>query len=232
MNVQPRDRNLGVFILFSIGVGVVLLSATSAVAATKTISIMNITYNPSTATIHVGDKVIWSNDETGLYAPQHTATSDDGHTFDSGYIDQGHSFSFTFTTAGTFHFHCNVHSNMHGTITVLGSSPSPTPTHATPTPTPTHSKPKPSATATAKPAVVPVSPTPTPSVKPSPRASGSTRPSVLGTQIAVPTTSTIAASGSAPRSTSSGVLIGLIAGAIVILGVAGTFVLRARRTDR
>ena len=225
MASRGRRGGVGLLILFALGLSGVLLAATSASAATKSISMKNIAYNPETVTIHVGDKVTWTNNETGLYAPQHTATSDDGHTFDSGYLNPGQSYSVTFIKAGTFAFHCNVHSNMHGTITVVGSTPTPTPTHrATPTPTPTHAKPKPTATAAAKPTVVPVSPTPTSSAKPSPRVSHRSAPPTPSS-----TPSRVVAEASS-SSSQTGVTIGLIAGALVILVGGALFVVRKRRT--
>lgn len=66
-------------------------------------------------TVHVGDTIVWTNNA----APAHTATSDDGTTFDSGRMDQGESWSWTATEAGTFPYHCTFHSNMQGTVKVL-----------------------------------------------------------------------------------------------------------------
>jgi len=199
----------------------VLLLATAAFADTKSISMMNIAYNPDSLTIHIGDKVTWRNNETGLYAPQHTATSDDGHTFDSGYLNPGQSFTFTFTKAGTYKFHCNVHpSQMNGTITVLGATTSPTPT-------PTHARPKPTATVTAKPTVMPVSPTPTSSVKPSPRVSKTVK--VSASPIPSSSPSRVVAAGTSSSGTGS--TLAIIAAALLILLVAGgAFFVRRRKT--
>ena len=211
----------------AIAIATLVLVATQvgAFAATHSVSIKDIAYNPSSMSIHVGDKVTWTNAETGIYAPQHTVTSDDGHSFDSGYLNQGNSFSFTFTKAGSFTYHCNVHSSMHGTITVLGA------TASSPTPTPTHSRPKASATATAKP-TVPASPTPTRSVKPSPRASHKSSPSASthATTAPTPSSTRVVASGST-GSGSTGAVAGVVAGAILLLA-ATAFAVRRRRTVR
>jgi len=206
----------------TLALSVVTLGTPSALAATKSVSIKDIAYNPSSLSVHVGDKITWTNDETGTDPPMHTVTSDDGHSFDSGYIDPGSSFAWTFNKPGTFAYHCNVHPSMHGTITVIGTTTSPTPT-------PTNSRTKPTATATAKPRVVPVSPNPTSSAKPSPRVSKIVEPPTL------PTTSPSSSPGRdmAAGSTKSGMggpLAGLAAAFIVVVG-GGTFVLRRHRTN-
>ncbi|TML81397.1 MAG: hypothetical protein E6G04_01500 [Actinobacteria bacterium] len=228
MTRARRWNRRGVLLAFICGISSIALGG-SAVAATRSVSMQNIAYNPTSVTIHVGDKVTWTNNETGLYAPQHTATSDDGHTFDSGFLNPGQSYSFTFTKAGKFAFHCNVHSNMHGTVTVIGSTPS-----SSPSPTPTHTRPKPTATATAKPVVVPASPTPTSSVKPSPRASKTQRPSATPKAHVTPSASAgrVAAAVGSSSSKGSGAVYVWAAAALVVVAAAGALLLRARKTHR
>ena len=81
-----------------------------------TININGMTYSPSTTNVKVGTKVTWTNSD-GYSA--HTATSDDGGTFNSGNIDSGSSYSFTPTVAGTFTYHCLIHGVvMAGTLLV------------------------------------------------------------------------------------------------------------------
>jgi plastocyanin len=65
-------------------------------------------------TISVGTTVTWKNGS----AVAHTATSDDGTSFDSGAIAAGGSFSFQFTKAGSYAYHCDIHPYMKGTIVV------------------------------------------------------------------------------------------------------------------
>lgn len=72
------------------------------------------TFKPKTLDITVGMTVIWKNKTT----VQHTATSNDGTTFNSGFINPGASFKFTFTKAGSFPYHCNIHPFMKATIIV------------------------------------------------------------------------------------------------------------------
>jgi plastocyanin len=111
------------------------------------VSIHGRAYDPATVEVPIGTSVRWTNDETGILAPNHTVTADDG-SFDSGPIQPGGSYHVRFNRAGTFAYHCEIHPTMHGTVIVDGRTSSPTPT-ASPTPT---------RTATAKP-----TPTPTPS---------------------------------------------------------------------
>jgi len=197
--------------------------APPAFAATKGVSIQNFAFNPGSISIHVGDTVKWTQNQIG---ETHTVTSDDGRFKSSGDLNYTNTYSVTFTKAGTYNYMCSIHMYMTGTITVTGSTPSstPTPTHRA-SPAPTHTTPKPTATAAAKPTVVPVSPTPTSSVKPSPRASRK----VSGPPTVAPTTSRVEAAAS-PSSSQTGVTIGLIAGALVILIGGGFLVFRRRRT--
>ena len=63
----------------------VLLGAAPALAATETVTINNYTFTPATLTVHPGDTVIWTNQDS----IPHTATALDGKSFDSGAIDPG-----------------------------------------------------------------------------------------------------------------------------------------------
>ena len=84
----------------------------------------NLAFNPSTISIHVGQAVVWRNDDS---AP-HTTTSGScsGNTctpmpgWDSGTLNPGQSFSFTFNTAGTFTYYCRIHgAMMQGAVVVM-----------------------------------------------------------------------------------------------------------------
>ena len=72
------------------------------------------TFQPTTLNITVGTTVTWSNTTQA----QHTATSNDGTTFNSGTINPGSSFSFTFKKKSTVAYHCNFHPFMKATIIV------------------------------------------------------------------------------------------------------------------
>ncbi|HEX8993046.1 MAG TPA: NBR1-Ig-like domain-containing protein [Anaerolineales bacterium] len=86
-----------------------------ATASTASVSIMNISFQPSSLQVKAGTTVTWTNNDNTA----HTVTSDTAGVFDSGTLAVGTAFSFTFTQTGTFAYHCNIHSSMHGTITVV-----------------------------------------------------------------------------------------------------------------
>jgi len=92
----------------------VLLGATPALAATQTVTINNYTFIPATVTVHPGDTVIWTNQDS----IPHTATALDGKSFDSGAIDPGDSWKFVFYKKGQFNYRCAIHPDMRGTINV------------------------------------------------------------------------------------------------------------------
>ena len=49
---------------------------------------------------------------------QHSVTSDDTTTFDSGLCSAGAKFVVTFNSAGDFKYHCTIHAGMTGDIKV------------------------------------------------------------------------------------------------------------------
>ena len=120
------------------------------------VSIRGRAYDPASVHVPLGANVRWTNNESGLLAPDHTVT-DDGGSFDSGRLHPGDTYRIRFTQAGTYTYHCQIHSSMHGSIVVDGAAaPTATATStpkvsksATPSPTPTPSrtrKPSPKAT--------------------------------------------------------------------------------------
>ena len=77
-----------------------------------TINIVGMTFQPSSVTAKVGQKVVWKNKDTQI----HTATADSGE-FVSPFIDPGGQFSFTVSSVGEFAYHCSVHPTMKATLT-------------------------------------------------------------------------------------------------------------------
>jgi plastocyanin len=72
-------------------------------------------YDPTAVSVTKGQTVEWdwvANDA------QHSVTSDDTTTFDSGLCSAGAKFVVTFNTAGDFKYHCTIHSGMLGDVKV------------------------------------------------------------------------------------------------------------------
>src|SRR4051794_19914505 len=100
--------------------------ATQAPAGTKTaatesggtvdIDMKNIQFAPKTQTVTVGQKVIWTNQDT----VEHNVTATGGAAFKSDNFGQGGTYAFTATKAGTIKYTCTLHPGMDGTLTVTG----------------------------------------------------------------------------------------------------------------
>jgi plastocyanin len=99
----------------------ILLAAFATVyvarAATASVNIQNIAFNPASITVNAGDTVNWTNNDSVA----HTVTSDTSGVFNMSSAP-GSTVSFTFNTPGTFAYHCNIHPNMHGTVVVLAAA--------------------------------------------------------------------------------------------------------------
>ncbi|MCE6999248.1 cupredoxin domain-containing protein [Saccharothrix sp. S26] len=108
-----------------------LMNAPAATAATFTVSMRNLQYDPPTLNVAVGDTVRWSNDETNGVV--HSVT---GGPL-SADVNAGESYSFTFTTPGTVNYRCRFHPDMLGTVVVGGTTPTTTTTGPTTTTTTT-----------------------------------------------------------------------------------------------
>ncbi len=82
--------------------------------ATDTIEIEDFEYLPPTATVQAGTEITWRNLDTTA----HTASSEDGSTFDTGGIDDGKTGTVTAPEPGTYEYICEFHPTMHGTLVV------------------------------------------------------------------------------------------------------------------
>ena len=79
------------------------------------ISMINMTFSPATKTVAKGTVVTWKNND----GYDHTVTSNDGTSFNSGNINSGKTYSYTASVAGTFAYHCLIHGiAMSGTLIV------------------------------------------------------------------------------------------------------------------
>ncbi len=91
-----------------------VVTASASWAATATVTISDYTFAPATITVHPGDTVIWSNQDS---AP-HTATARDGRSFDTGTIDPGATARVTFHARGDYAYRCAIHPDMLGQVDV------------------------------------------------------------------------------------------------------------------
>jgi len=81
--------------------------------ANASVSIKNMSFNPSALSVKTGTTVTWTNNDSVA----HTVTADGG-LFDSGTLSPGQSFSFTFATAGSISYHCSIHPSMRAAVAV------------------------------------------------------------------------------------------------------------------
>lgn len=90
-------------------------AASSGGAAANAVSIKGFAFNPADATVKVGQKITWTNEDSA----EHNVVADDG-TFKSPDLGQGDSFEYTAKKAGTFSYVCTYHPQMKATLTVTG----------------------------------------------------------------------------------------------------------------
>lgn len=89
-------------------------TAEEAMVAENEVVIENFAFAPATLTVSAGTTVTFTNKDLA----SHTATADDGTSFDTGLIGQNESATVTFDTPGTYAYHCTPHPTMKGTIVV------------------------------------------------------------------------------------------------------------------
>ncbi|SRR5712692_7676319 len=101
-----------------LGLLLVALTQSSALAATVNISAVNFMFVPMQATVQQGSTALWTNNGTVA----HTTTADATMpvTWDSGSLSVGATFPFVFAAAGTYSYHCTFHQSigMVGTVSV------------------------------------------------------------------------------------------------------------------
>ena len=86
--------------------------AVAAQAATHTVVIDGLKYEPETVTAKRGDTIVWINKDPF----PHTVTAKGA--FDSHEIATGKSWKYTPRKAGEYAYICTLHSNMKGTLKV------------------------------------------------------------------------------------------------------------------
>jgi plastocyanin len=93
---------------------VALVLTAPAFAATHTVNVVGLAFEPASLTIAEGDTVTWN-----FQSYPHTSTSDatsGPDSWDSGIVSMGGTFSHTFVTLGEHEYYCAVHSSPDGTM--------------------------------------------------------------------------------------------------------------------
>jgi len=83
-------------------------------AAGHAVTISDFKFMPGSLTVRRGARITVTNRDSTA----HTATADDGRSFDTGNIDPGAAATVTLSKAGTYKFHCTIHPFMHGTLVI------------------------------------------------------------------------------------------------------------------
>ena len=81
---------------------------------TRTVLIKNFSFKPAHITIKRGTKVRWINKDSTA----HTATANNGRSFDSGRLGKGQRYTHTFKSVGKKPYHCEIHPHMRGSVLV------------------------------------------------------------------------------------------------------------------
>jgi plastocyanin len=101
-----------------IATALLLLSAASVSAATRTVNVTgafpNFSFQPTTTSAKIGDTVKWVNQSSS----SHTVTGDAPLNLWNKSLAFNGTASRPFTAAGSFPYHCNFHSSMNGSIAV------------------------------------------------------------------------------------------------------------------
>jgi plastocyanin len=89
-------------------------SSTQTAVAGSAVNISNFKFSPRSVTAKPGARVTVSNEDSAT----HTATADDGHSFDTGDLAQGQSHTISLSKPGSYPYHCSIHPYMHGTFVI------------------------------------------------------------------------------------------------------------------
>jgi plastocyanin len=99
------------------GSALALVAGVPAMAVpASTVTIARSSFSPNPVDVPVGTQVRWTN-EDGF---EHTVTSDDGRSFDSGPLAKDQVFPHTFDQPGSYTYHCKIHPSMQATVVVRG----------------------------------------------------------------------------------------------------------------
>jgi len=89
-------------------------AGTSPAAAPGAISMKGLRFHPASATVRVGQKVTWTNDDN----LDHNVTSTHGAKFMSRAFGHAHTYAFTPRKPGTVSYVCTLHPGMVAKLVV------------------------------------------------------------------------------------------------------------------
>jgi plastocyanin len=78
------------------------------------VTISGFKFAPVSVTVKPGAGVTVTNEDSAA----HSATADDGSSFDTGALAQGASRTLSVRKPGSYPYHCSLHPYMHGTLVV------------------------------------------------------------------------------------------------------------------
>jgi plastocyanin len=90
-------------------------SSAKPASGTVAITLKDIAFNPKQATVKLGQKVTWTNEDD----VDHNVIADSGAKFESKAFGKGGTFSYTPTAAGTIAYECTIHPGMKATLMVV-----------------------------------------------------------------------------------------------------------------
>ena len=82
--------------------------------SSSAVKISNFKFAPASLTVKPDARVTVTNQD----GTAHTATADDGHSFDTGALAHGASQTISVSKPGSYAYHCSIHPFMHGTLVV------------------------------------------------------------------------------------------------------------------
>ena len=89
-------------------------SQSGSSTSSSAVTISDFKFQPATITVAGGTGVTVTNDDSTA----HTATADDGNSFDTGTVDPGSSGTISVKKPGSYPYHCDIHPFMHGKLVV------------------------------------------------------------------------------------------------------------------
>lgn len=119
-----RPRRFGTVALAALAIGAAGCGSSSTdssptkkageAAASGTVSMRNLAFEPTRSTVKVGQKVTWTNNDT----VDHNVTATRGAKFMSQAFGKGRTYSYTPRRPGIIAYVCTLHPGMKGTLVV------------------------------------------------------------------------------------------------------------------